>query len=288
MTCTYSNPILSIPLSTDLTAGSTYTFTLTKFTNPRTYTPSGSFTVATKISTFDVSSSSATGITNSQPNTINTLSITVTNPTQSYMDSTQTIKFSFATTNYLVSTDYIIILFPTQYTYTGTAGVMVACSPYNCTPDSSNPLSVKVTPGVQTFSSISSFNLSIMNFKSPTVSTSDYFLVYSYQADSTPIDQINTALPAAQASFYLSCTLPCQTCSSTNASVCLSCYSSPINLNVFYSNGSCYTTCPNTTYTSGFTCLACVSPCKTCTSLTTCTSCVSTFFYYTTNSSCLS
>jgi hypothetical protein len=113
--------------------------------NPRTQSPTTVFTIYTKSSGYNVSSSSAIGITNSQPNKINVFSMSVINPSQSYMKSNQTLRFSLTTKNYLTSNDYIMITFPNQYTYLGTPGTTFSCLPYSCTSDSSNPLIVKVT-----------------------------------------------------------------------------------------------------------------------------------------------
>lgn len=240
----------------------------------------------TTSSGYSVSTYSATGITNSIANNINTLTMTVVSPTQSYMNSTQTLRFYITTTNYLASTDYLLLVFPTQYLYLGTAGTTITCTPYNCTPSALNPLNVKVTSGFQQFSNINTFNFTINNFLSPNTSTSDNFQIYSYEANNSAIDQINTSSSSAQASFSISCTLPCQTCSGSTTN-CTSCYSSPINTNTLYYSNNCYQTCPNITYLSGISCMACVSPCKTCSSVSLCTSCVSGYYYYTSNTSCI-
>jgi hypothetical protein len=101
--------------------------------------------------------------------------MTVTTPTQSYMNSTQTLRFFIRTTNFLSSTDYFTLTFPYQYKYIGTAGLTISCSPYSCTPSALNPLNVKVTSGSQQFTNINTFNFTINNYLSPNSSSSDNF-----------------------------------------------------------------------------------------------------------------
>lgn len=132
-------------------------------------TSTSTFAVVTNYLTYNVSSSTASGITNTQPNNINTLSMTVTNPSQSYMNSTQDIQFSITTTNYLTSTDYINLVFPTKYKYIGIAGSMVSCSPYSCTPDATNISILKVTSFFA--SPVVTFTFTVSNYLSPNSTT---------------------------------------------------------------------------------------------------------------------
>lgn len=97
-------------------------------------TQTSTFGLATDYSTYLVSSFTALGITNTLPNNINTLTMSVNNPSQSYMNSTQDILFTLITTNPLTTTDYIILTYPSGYKYLGTAGSSVSCNPYTCTP----------------------------------------------------------------------------------------------------------------------------------------------------------
>lgn len=79
--------------------------------------------------------------------------------------------------------------------------------------------------------------------------------------------------------------MPCRTCSGTNSSACLSCYSDTSISTFIYLDDTaslCYDICPSGTYTdtSVRKCIACNSLCKTCLgSATNCTSCVSTSTY---------
>lgn len=120
--------------------------------------------------------------------------------------------------------------------------------------------------------------------------TTDTVLVNSFDSSTFKIDE-NTASPIL---FTAACTLPCRTCSATNSTSCLTCYTNTaIDTSVYYysSQATCYTICPAGTYSdssSGLRCLDCNSLCKTCSgSATNCTSCYSnnTFIYLFVNSS---
>lgn len=239
LSCTFSSPTLSITLSAELAAGSTYTYNILNLINPRTFTTTSNFEIATRYSTYSVSRYDATGITNTLPNNIDTLTMTVTTPTQSYMNSTQTLRFFIHTTNFLSTTDYFTLTFPYQYKYIGSPGVTISCSPFSCTPSVLDPLSVKVASGSQQFTNINTFNFTISNYLSPNSSSSDNFQISSFDINNKPIDQINLSSTSAQTSFYITCSLPCQMCSGSLLN-CSSCYASPIYSFSYYFSNNCY------------------------------------------------
>ena len=89
------------------------------------------------------------------------------------------------------------------------------------------------------------------------------------------MDQCDPGMTVVNGNQCLVCNAICKTCSSSNFSYCLSCYSS-----YYMYNGTCDITCPNTTYRDSlaFTCLGCQSPCKNCQSSSVCDSCINPLF----------
>lgn len=69
--------------------------------------------------TYIIDSSSIVGIQNTQPNAIISLTSNVINPTQSYLNSNQTIEFNLTTSNPLIPTDYIELTYPSYYIFVG-------------------------------------------------------------------------------------------------------------------------------------------------------------------------
>jgi proprotein convertase subtilisin/kexin type 5 len=74
------------------------------------------------------------------------------------------------------------------------------------------------------------------------------------------------------------CKSPCLQCINTPTN-CIGCVASSADR--FFYNGTCYRTCPNSTFASGLTCIACDQSvfCKTCSgSASLCTSCLGNLF----------
>jgi len=100
------------------------------------------------------------------------------------------------------------------------------------------------------------------------------------------IDQVSSGLIAT-----INCNYPCQTCSATNKSFCLSCFSAPSTL-IYLQNNTCAATCSDGfSGNGGTTCVACNSACLTCQMANknlcaTCNFSSSTPFYYATNQFC--
>lgn len=116
--CTLFSNILSITL-TDLSNLVVYKYQISGFTNPRTMSNSGTFNLSclTSDSSFRIAEATLSGISNTQANKITTLTSQVTDPIQSYLNSSQTIFFNVVTKNPLQSSDYILLSFPSVYTY---------------------------------------------------------------------------------------------------------------------------------------------------------------------------
>ncbi len=74
-------------------------------------------------------------------------------------------------------------------------------------------------------------------------------------------------------------TITCSKCPGTNSAMCdstgtiISCIT-----NYYLYRSQCYSSCPVGTYQSGTNCIACVSPCISCTGLTNCLSCIPNFY----------
>jgi hypothetical protein len=240
LTCNYTSNILSLSLGTTaLISGAVYSYQVDGFTNPRTMTTSGSFTI--QCQTFDfyaISLGTATGIRNTLPNNLITLTSSVITPSQSYLNSNQTIRFTMTTKNALMSTDYIILSFPSVYTYIGATGTTTSiCSEpssnYNCLPDSSNNLTVKITGN---WNNQTSFSFTVKDYRSPGlmqyISMTTYFQVYTKQSDGTDIDVTDTTNANTKTTFTISCDSNCQTCG-TPITNCSSCYASTITNNQY-------------------------------------------------------
>lgn len=133
---------------------------------------------------------------------------------------------------------------------------------------------IKVT-GITSTSQIS-FTVTGMN--APTAATTDVVIINSFDSNDFKIDENNSIL-----TFTAACTLPCRTCSATNTSSCLTCYTNTlISTSVYYYGAfrTCYASCPSGTYASSYTCLDCSSTCLTCLgTATNCTSCVANSTY---------
>lgn len=112
------------------------------------------------------------------------------------------------------------------------------------------------------------------------ISTSNltYFTINTFDSKLQAIDQTNTSNPNTQIYFTASCQSTCQTCNSSNLTQCLSCYRSSISIYMFLSNQTCVSVCADGFYgdATSQSCLACVSPCLTCTNNILCLSCVNT------------
>lgn len=224
VTCSLVGGSLEASVVPALTRNQSYTMNITGFTNPRTLTTSDTFTLTSYLSgkTAKIDSSTVSGITNTLPNAVKSLTSAMVSPSQSYMLSNQTVKFTVGTTNALASTDYLELTYPSGYTFVGSGNSSVCTDlAYSCIPASGNALKIKITGS---FSMQSSFTFSVFNYQSPSTTTSGQFQINTYEAGGTFIDKFDPSNPQTNLSFVLSCIMPCQTCQTTNLSWCLSCY----------------------------------------------------------------
>lgn len=139
-----------------------------------------------------IDSSTITGIINNQPNVILSFASNAVNPSQSYLNSSQTIQFNLTTSNSLNLSDYMQLTFPSIYTFVGEPSSSI-CSESNfiCIPDTNLLNKIKIT-----FSSLSSTNIfvfQVSGYRSPSVipSTDEYFTINTFDSFGNPIDAIN-------------------------------------------------------------------------------------------------
>lgn len=81
-------------------------------------------------------------------------------------------------------------------------------------------------------------------------STAQTFTLATFDDNNYPI-----SLDDSTVVFNNNCSLTCRTCSSTNSSACLSCYSTS-NLTLLYGQ-TCLNTCPSNSYQTNLTCIDC-------------------------------
>lgn len=94
---------------------------------------------------------------------------------------------------------------------------------------------------------------SINSLTAPTFGSSPQtFTLSTFDVDNYPI-----SLDDATVVFNNNCSLTCRTCSSSNSSACLTCYSTS-NLTLLYGQ-TCLNTCPSYSYQANSTCIDCSS-----------------------------
>ena len=152
---------------------------------------------------FGISSSLITPLTNTQPNNMVALSMTIASPSKLNQDHSFVI--SIQTFNPLFTGDYAVITLPSLYTYIG-APTSSLCSNSNltCSQHQNDPLSIKVEGA---FSGHTNINVNVPSnlYVSPkTFSfTGSYILVNTYTSGDLFIDQTDTT--ATPLTFYLDC-----------------------------------------------------------------------------------
>ena len=269
MVCTLSGTTLSIKFTQPQTAGILVAIEVNGFTNSRTYDATGPFQFALyNTDNKVVETGNYSGFSNSQPNFIKNLTMLVTSPSQSYLNSTQTVQFSVVTQNKvdLSAGEYFVLTYPSVYS----SANATCANAYSCAYNQSNN-STKIS-GLS--SPTNTFTFLISNLISPSTNNSlspiQYFTLSSFDSKNNPIDATNTTNPSTSVYFKASCNISCQTCSTSNPNYCLSCYPNGTLL-----NGICMTECIDGYYKNPSTgkCLQCLATCLTCTNGTSCTSC---------------
>lgn len=267
-----------VSIASQVIAGTSFTITFTNIRNALSFSPISGFVVTTKTSTnlYSYSSGTSTGsVSNSIPSQFTTLSYLYT-PQQ--LNASVALQLTFQFSQYLLMPGYIQVSIDGYFSVNA-----LTCSAFidfagNCTAISSN--TIRIT---------GSFNNSVMGFtiggfssQSYVPPTTTYSVLNTFDASGFKIDE-----SANNITFAIACNLPCMTCSGSNASFCITCYSSTlVTASVYYHGATnyCYSTCPATTYNNNATlsCSPCNSNCLHCFgSATFCTTCVanSTFPY---------
>ena len=320
---------LVLTIGKAITASTAFTVSVNTITLARSMqTPSTiSFLAAQESSGsyYAISSSTLTPSTNTAPNTVTSMSLSIDEnggAAPSQLNQVQQFTVSVTPTNRLQSGDILVVTVPSQYLYVGGSAVVVTdatdlttASNSLCTNsaslfcshnDSSSTNLIRVVEKVtgNVFSNISSISFIVNNntYRSPqdwTTFDSTPFLASTYAPGNYQIDTVDSST-SSNATFYLSCpnatTYHCKTCQSTG--ICTGCYQVGDGYETtfayggyFYqtSDGLCVTSCGDTYFNQSNVCVACTQPCYGCTgSSTTCTSCITSnsTSYYLYNSTC--
>lgn len=261
-----------------------YSLAMGPIKNSRANTLTGNFTALTltndSIGSIDYSHIS--GLSNTSPNYIKNLSMIVVSPNQSYRASIQTIQFHFQLANQLVSSDYLELKFPTNYTLVGSPKSICSGS-IQCTPSFSSDLTVRVS-NLPTNSTHQS--LAISGYQSPSISSTEPFNISTFDTNGNTIDTVD-ASSSSLLYFNTTCLGGCMTCQPSNTSACTSCYDSILdNRTIFNSfTNSCVQVCEAGYYANGAFCARCTQNCLSC-NASGCQSCASTYSMY--NATCVS
>lgn len=148
-----------------------------------------------------------------------------------------------------IAPSYLEITFPASFSTSG-----LSCSTWDCTLLANSLIRVNAATA-------SEMGITITGLIAPNEEPTQYVRIRSFTAAGDKIDEsINDVI------FSAKCDLPCRTCSSTNTSSCLTCYSNTdISVEVLLHDAGdfCYEVCPDSTYenTLGTKCLDCSSVC---------------------------
>lgn len=198
------------------------------------------------------------------------------------------------------NSEYFVIEIPQSFTYIPTTAASLCttttfiCTLYNT---NNNAIKVMASTNYETLGLAKDFSVTLSDqiYVSPTTFSfdNDYFLVTTYTSNGLIIDDTDViAVPASKATFTRTCAGKCATCSGSNTSFCLTCYSSGSGYlpNITYggyvmmtSDNQCVDVCGSGYYSGTGTCIRCSVPCLNCLSLTECTSCAPTYYYVSSN-----
>lgn len=243
--CTLSSSTFTVTsISSIIAAGTTFSISFTNIRNPLSFTALSGFSVATKSanSLYDYSTgTSSSSLQNTVATSFSNISYTYS-PRQ--LNQPIDLELTFQLSQYTLLPSYILLSIDT-YFVEGT----LSCGSFinfigSCLNISTN--TVKITG---TFNnSVMGLTLSGFSSQSTPPTGTTYTTLASFDATDGKIDQSLTDII-----FTLQCSMPCRTCSSSNSSACLSCYSSiNITTSIYFHSSSfgCYSTCPATNYNS--------------------------------------
>lgn len=278
VTCglTNSSTFKVVSISSSITGESIFSITFTNIRNPLSYSPLAGFSVLSKTANNAYSYSSSSS-TNTLSNSVPSLFKTVTylySPQQ--LNTAVVLILTFQLSQYTLPPGYLQVTIDSYFSINS-----LTCSAFVDFTGSCTYVANQTIKVAGTFNS-SVMGLTISGFTSRTYvpPTVTYTVLNSFDVSGYKMDESFQDI-----SFQLACTLPCQTCLTTNTSSCLSCYGTALVTTAIYflSNASqCYTTCPDTTYNNNglLVCSGCSSNCYTCLgSANFCTRCFKNSIY---------
>ncbi|CAG9326962.1 unnamed protein product [Blepharisma stoltei] len=293
VSCSISGSALKAAFTLASTSTSEIDFSIKNVVGPPSTKPTDTFSIFTYISGYSIDYiSSGVFVSASTPATM----VASVTPTNTGIAQTTSYTFTLNTLHTVASGGYVIIVFPSQVSYSG-----ITCT-YNsqavsCEDKGSNTIWVSPFASDFTAGKLTFIVNNVENYSQP--GTSGAFQITTMTSDNYKIDYSGSAavtftcaLPKysyqnncvdncpdgtyANGSECSSCATGCATCSgsSTNCLTCSQGY-------YFYQN-TCVDTCPSDiTIVSGSNCISCQSPCKTCSdSITHCNSCTSGYYLY--------
>ena len=293
----------TVAISNFIKSGSTLSFTLTTtatsiVAGSKIMISVGSFTnsdFSATLGAFTFSSISSAGYSRSKSTLTNSLlvltpallTVPLTNmASSSYILSDTNVVYTFKLQriNYLEAGGSITVTFPTEITAPSspTCTDIAGITAIGCTTDTTTN---KVTV-TGTYASIpTNLQFTIAFVTNPSTSPSSPFIIATKTSAGAIIDQIATDIR-----FNADCDIPCKTCSITDRSSCLSCFTDTSSLLQYLYSSTCVSTCPAGTFTQVTTCIACDIGCTACSgSATNCLACASSpIQYYSYGTSCLS
>lgn len=295
--CFTNSLVLTITLNISISANTTYSFTVDSIILGKSFSQSPDFTIKSQTSdNYGISQSSIIPSRNNIPRYITNLAFTI-NETTSLLNAFQSFTLTMQLATPLTNSDYIIVSVPSTYRY-GLGSILTTSicsnSNYTCILESENRFKVTGNFNAATLVIINILDNIYVSPNSFNFAANQYFIVQSFTSGNAKIDSTLTSNSNTQIKFYTTCNANCKTCSSTNTSFCLSCYT--VNDGDFpgsnfldilkTSDSKCVSQCLGGYYNNSGTCTTCVNPCATCTDAVTCGSCVAGTFLNKINSTC--
>lgn len=261
-----------------IAGGALFSISFSDIRNPYSTSELSGVSATTQTSTGQYLYSSG-AMTNSLKNNAATSFTTISyNYSPKELQAAINLQLSFELSEYVLMPSYLLLSIDSYFDVT-----TLSCSSFINFIGSCANISSKTIQISGTFNN-SVMGLTVSGFSSkislPTGST--YTTLISFDSSGGIIDESLNYI-----SFSLACTSPCKTCSPSNTSACLSCYTdSAITPSIYFysAKSNCYTICPATTYNSNssgtLTCELCNANCYTCLTVATfCTKCVANSTY---------
>lgn len=178
LTCTYSNPIISVtlPSSSSIPANTIFTITITNIRNPASYAPTGTFTFSTKLPGLSYTYSNGTY----SPNLMNSVSTSFQSLTFQFTPATYstavTLQLSFQPSNSGTLPSSMKLTFANSFIIN-----TVSCNSFVNFAGTCNMIYANTLQINGTFSS-SLMSFSVTGITSPTNAPSDYSSLVSFDS----------------------------------------------------------------------------------------------------------